>query len=319
MPRFLNLYYAIAEIDRSLRFYRALEFQERGRQLTETGSTFIFLGLPGEVDSRLVLRHDEDGEEPRPRGYSHLTIWVEDMDRARERLVEAEARPSEPSGRPGGQLRCSVSDPDGYWVVLIADDRERSDDPAIAALEREERARREAAVEPSSNKVLPRDSELGAEGVEALWREEFPEYPRLRHDGESSLIARVPPQKGIGEWMRRGRHHKAHFDPVSKEWTLPYAWRDEMIGRLANRYGGVLVLRDAAVTERCAPSCVKAVSPVTQCECSCGGANHGTGALPTGFQVINEALAVRVSPQRDVKITFIVPRNHRELTKLGFH
>jgi hypothetical protein len=117
--------------------------------------------------------------------------------------------------------------------------------------------------------------------------------------------------------MRRGRHRKAHFDPTRGEWTLPYSWRDEMIGRLADRYDGVLVFRHADVTEKCAPSCVEAVSPVTQCECSCGGTNHGTGALPAGFHVIDEALAVRVSPQREVKITFVTPRSNSERRKLG--
>jgi hypothetical protein len=60
MPRFLHLCERIAEVDRSLRFYKALE-------------------LPGEIDSRLILEHEEDADQPVPSGYSHLMIWVEDM------------------------------------------------------------------------------------------------------------------------------------------------------------------------------------------------------------------------------------------------
>jgi hypothetical protein len=182
----------------------------------------------------------------------------------------------------------------------------------------EEAERRRAAAEASTNDILPSSDGIGREGVEELWAEKFPRYPRLRHDGHSSLRVRVYPEKGIKRWLRGGRRNNPEFiDADSGHWEMPYAWRDEMIVQLANHYGGVLVFRDADSVEKCAPACVKARSPVTSCECACGGVNHGTGSLPVGFHVISEALAVKVSDTERVALTFVRPLDGAERGRLG--
>ncbi|HEU5063226.1 MAG TPA: VOC family protein [Solirubrobacterales bacterium] len=320
--RFLNPAYRVAEIARSLAFYGAIGFEERGRHPGPKDATHILLGLPAEVLPRLQLIHrPEAGPYKLGNGYSHLSLQVGDLEAVLQRLATLGAQPNQSPYHlegPESPLFCTIRDPDGYWILLIGRDDEPAPDPNIEVLIREEVARREEAIEPASNRVLPSSDDIGREGVEALWAERFPKYPRVRHDGHSTLRVRVPPEQGVGEWLRGNRHRKPK---LVKEgpwwWEMSYSWLDEIIAQLAYAYGGVLVFRDFANVEKCASACVKARSSVTSCECSCGGLYHGTGALPVGFHVISEALAIRVSETEEVTVSFIRPRNGVERLRMG--
>lgn len=324
MVNFLNTWYAISDIERSLHFYEALGFEERGRVQASDRQLNIALGLPTEAVSRLVLTYREDVKHyDLGNGYSHILLEVRDLDGILERLARAGIHPEQPVFYPGGPAsrpQCLFRDPDGYRVGLIGDRGDPPPSPDVEGLKAEEAERRKKALDPDTNSVLPRSAKIGKAGVERLWNERPPRYPMVRHRGraDSPLRVRVRPEEDIGKWLRNGRHNLPKLvKQGSWWWELRFSWLHEITAQLADKYGGVLVIRDEATIEKCADSCVKAESPVTSCKCSCGGLHHGIGALPVGFHVINEALAVRVSDAEEVSITFIKPRNASERRRLG--
>ena len=89
--------YRITDIDRSVAFYEALGFEERGRLPIGDEAVNVFMGLPGDAD-RLELTYNfgVDSYEI-GTGYGHVAVTVDDLDATLERL--AAARASSPSGR----------------------------------------------------------------------------------------------------------------------------------------------------------------------------------------------------------------------------
>ena len=118
---FLHTCYRIGEIDRSVRFYETLGFEERGRIPIRDEAVNVFMALPGE-DPRLELtyNHGVDGYDL-GTGYNHIALAVEDLDGTLSRLSEQGIEPEKPpySIREGGNRLCFVRDPDGYRVELI--------------------------------------------------------------------------------------------------------------------------------------------------------------------------------------------------------
>jgi len=113
----------ILDEERSLRFYRALGFEERGRKrVGGDTATIIFMGLPGDGD-RLELTLNDGRTEPYELGeaYGHIALTVEDMDAELARLAEHGIEPEKPpyEAYPGGSRICFVRDPDGYRIELI--------------------------------------------------------------------------------------------------------------------------------------------------------------------------------------------------------
>jgi lactoylglutathione lyase len=113
----------VRDIDASLRFYRALGFQERGR-LNFDSAYNVYLGLPGD-DDRVELTVNIGREEPYDLGdgYNHFAVTVEDIDAALADLAEIGVQPEKPPYRPGDRddlpRIAFVADPDGYRVELI--------------------------------------------------------------------------------------------------------------------------------------------------------------------------------------------------------
>jgi lactoylglutathione lyase len=113
----------ILDEERSLAFYRALGFEERGRKrVGNDTATIIFMGLPGDGD-RLELTLNDGRTKPYELGeaYGHVALTVEDMDRELTRLAEHDIEPQKPpyQAYPGGSKICFVQDPDGYRIELI--------------------------------------------------------------------------------------------------------------------------------------------------------------------------------------------------------
>jgi lactoylglutathione lyase len=113
----------VRDIDASLRFYRALGFEERGRLNFESAYN-VYMGLPGDGD-KLELTVNVGREDPYDigDGYNHFAVTVEDIEDALARLseigVEPEKPPYHPGGREGLPLIAFVADPDGYRTELI--------------------------------------------------------------------------------------------------------------------------------------------------------------------------------------------------------
>lgn len=121
--RFVHTCLRVLDPDASLRFYRALGFESRGR--LEFASAYnLYLGLPGDGDV-LELTVNRDQSEPYDlgSGYNHLAVTVEDLDQVLADLrgigVEPEKPPYHPGGREDLPLIAFVADPDGYRIELI--------------------------------------------------------------------------------------------------------------------------------------------------------------------------------------------------------
>jgi lactoylglutathione lyase len=113
----------VRDIDASLRFYRALGFEERGRLNFESAYN-VYMGLPDDGD-RLELTVNVGREERYELGdgYNHFAVTVESIQSALARVAELGVEPEKPPYHPGGRddlpLIAFVADPDGYRVELI--------------------------------------------------------------------------------------------------------------------------------------------------------------------------------------------------------
>ena len=117
----------VRDVDASIRFYRALGFEERGRLNFESAYN-VYMGLPGDGD-RLELTVNVGREEPYDLGdgYNHVAVTVEDLEAVLADLAELGVEPEKPPYHPGGReelpLIAFVADPDGYRVEIIGGGR----------------------------------------------------------------------------------------------------------------------------------------------------------------------------------------------------
>jgi lactoylglutathione lyase len=116
--------YRILDADRSVEFYKALGFDEKGRVPIREEAVNVFMGLPEDGDEpRLELTQNFDQTEPYEigTGYGHIAIATGDLDKTLAQLAEQGIEPEKPpySVREGGSRLCFVRDPDGYRIELI--------------------------------------------------------------------------------------------------------------------------------------------------------------------------------------------------------
>jgi lactoylglutathione lyase len=121
MAEFIHTCYRIGDIDRAVRFYTALGFEERRRMDLPDGAINVFMGVPGDGD-RLELTWNPGVESyDLGTGYNHIALVVDGLD---DTLSELAANGIEPEKPPytvsqGGSRICFVRDPDGYRVELV--------------------------------------------------------------------------------------------------------------------------------------------------------------------------------------------------------
>ena len=117
----------VRDVDASIRFYRALGFEERGRLNFESAYN-VYMGLPSDGD-RLELTVNVGREETYDLGdgYNHVAVTVEDIEAVLADLAELGVEPEKPPYHPGGReelpLIAFVADPDGYRVEIIGGGR----------------------------------------------------------------------------------------------------------------------------------------------------------------------------------------------------
>jgi lactoylglutathione lyase len=119
--------YRILEIDRSVAFYEALGFEEKGRFPIRDEAINVFMGLPDDgSEPRLELTYNIGREEPYEigTGYGHIAITTPDLDSTLAKLAGQGIEPERPpyTVREGGSRLCFVRDPDGYRIELIERD-----------------------------------------------------------------------------------------------------------------------------------------------------------------------------------------------------
>ena len=114
--------YRITDIDRSVGFYEALGFEERGRFPIRDEAINVFMGLPDD-GNRLELTYNFGADSYEiGTGYGHIAVTVDDLDGTLERLkAEHGIEPERPpyTVREGGSRLCFVRDPDQYRIELI--------------------------------------------------------------------------------------------------------------------------------------------------------------------------------------------------------
>ena len=116
--------YRIYEIDRSVAFYEALGFEEKGRVPIREEATNVFMGLPDDgAEPRLELTYNHGQDQPYEvgTGYGHIAITTPDLDSTLSALKDQGIEPERPpyTVRDGGSRLCFVRDPDGYRIELI--------------------------------------------------------------------------------------------------------------------------------------------------------------------------------------------------------
>ena len=119
----LHTCYRITDVDRSVKFYEALGFEERRRAPIRDEAINVFMSLPDDgPEPRLELTYNfgVDSYEL-GTGYNHIALTVQDLDGTLERLGSEGIEPEKPPYRirEGGNRICFVRDPDGYRVELI--------------------------------------------------------------------------------------------------------------------------------------------------------------------------------------------------------
>jgi lactoylglutathione lyase len=107
----------------SVRFYRALGFEPRGR-LNFASAYNLYMGLPGDGDVlELTVNRDQEEAYDLGTGYNHMAVAVDDIHAALAELEPLGVVPEKPPYHPGDReelpLIAFVADPDGYRIELI--------------------------------------------------------------------------------------------------------------------------------------------------------------------------------------------------------
>lgn len=116
--------YRITDIDRSIKFYNALGFEETRRQPIGDSATNVFMNQPGDDPGpRLELTFNHGRTEPYEigTGYGHIAITSEDLDATLAELLKQGIEPEKPpyTVADGGRRLCFVRDPDQYRIEII--------------------------------------------------------------------------------------------------------------------------------------------------------------------------------------------------------
>ena len=113
----------------------------------------------------------------------------------------------------------------------------------------------------------------------------------LRRGGRGQLLrVRLPYSDNNWAWLRNGRRAKPTWKDSQKYWELPKAWFNDFVNRALRKYGKVYIVQPYREQEICARACMEATGH--ECQCSCMGANHGSG-VEKGWYEVSDYFAVR--------------------------
>ena len=106
------------------------------------------------------------------------------------------------------------------------------------------------------------------------------------------LLVRLPFHIANREGLQGDRRSEPEWLPKHKAWSIPKSWFEQTLRRSLSRYGAVYLIQPFRKSEKCAPACWNAAGAL--CECSCMGANHGSGKPAGKWHVVSETFAVHV-------------------------
>jgi hypothetical protein len=84
-------------------------------------------------------------------------------------------------------------------------------------------------------------------------------------------------------WIRNGRRSAVAWSQTMRCWEAPRSWFNDLVERCLDQFGKVYIIQPFREQEKCAPACMNASGH--ECQCSCMGANHGTGNDGSWFEV----------------------------------
>jgi lactoylglutathione lyase len=118
--RVLHTCYRVGDADRSVAFYEALGFEDRGRFPVRDEAVNVFMGLPGQDDQLELTQNFGVEEYDHGTAYAHIAIHVPDIEAELERLQPLGITPEKPPFRvrEGAALIAFIRDPDGYRIEL---------------------------------------------------------------------------------------------------------------------------------------------------------------------------------------------------------
>ncbi len=110
--------------------------------------------------------------------------------------------------------------------------------------------------------------------LRAIWRQSA--IPVIyKQKRPQPVLVRVPYAANNYLWLRGDQQRKPAWNAQFKCWETPQSWFDYAIKLTLQKFGKVYVVQLHREQQKCAPACWDAKG--FNCECSCMGANHGSG------------------------------------------
>lgn len=106
-----------------------------------------------------------------------------------------------------------------------------------------------------------------------IWRNKY--IPVVyKPQGKDPLLVRVPYAPNNRDWLLSNGRSIAWIAQF-KAWEIPRSRFNEVVELCLDRWLQVYIIEAYRELEKCAPACWNATG--YDCECSCMGANHGSG------------------------------------------
>ncbi len=110
------------------------------------------------------------------------------------------------------------------------------------------------------------------------------------------LMLRLPYSSENRHIVKGGHRNEPVWSDRFRCWETPRSWFNDLIERFLVRFNRVYVIQGFREEQKCAPACWNASG--YDCECSCMGANHGTGNPAGCWHVVSETFAVEWSARK---------------------
>ena len=113
----------------------------------------------------------------------------------------------------------------------------------------------------------------------------------LRRNGKGErLRIRLPFNEANRRWLQDNRRTRIKWNSLENCWEVPKLWFNGFVRSALSRFGHLYVVQPYREQEICAPACWNAVGH--ECQCSCMGVRHGSGA-DVGWFEVSDVFATR--------------------------
>jgi hypothetical protein len=131
--------------------------------------------------------------------------------------------------------------------------------------------------------------------LKEIWRQN--KIPVVfRREKSKPILVKLPDSNDNYVWLRGERRYKPKWNDQYNSWETPVAWFDSIIKQALKRYNKSYVIQLHREQQKCARACWDAKG--FHCECSCMGANHGTGHPGGGWYEVTETFAFEWGPKK---------------------